>query len=238
MSKILAAMNKATSDPVDLIQRIQTVDQGNLFPPPGEKQVQEFEQLADSLISLHGGTSGRSIVFASTYSGEGSSFVSYNCARYLTLLLNRKVAWIDANFKHPQKKIRKNGGPELKSLLLDPDQIAGAAAGRDLLVIGGGTSEKSTMDLLHGPQYARFLACMQDEFFFTIIDAPPILEGVEVTQLVQHTLGLVLVVESERLKHEVIAHGIERMRSQNVNVLGTVLNKRSFQLPEFLYRRL
>jgi len=237
MSKILAAMKKSSGDTLDLAQRIRTVDQGNLFPPPGEDQVSEFEQLTNSLISIHDGIGGKTIVFASTYAGEGSSYVSYNCARYLALLLNKKVAWIDANFKNPQKKLR-GSSPDLKSLLADPSVIPSSFNDQDLCVIGTGDVGRGTMDLIHGPRYAEFIREMQNEFFFTIIDASPILQSVEVGHLVQDTLGLVLVVESERLKHEVIQHGLEKMKSQNVNVLGTVLNKRSFQLPGFLYRRL
>lgn len=237
MSKILEAMNKSSVDVVDLVQRIQTVDEGNLFPPPSDDQVFEFEQLANSLLNIHGGGGGKTIVFASTYSGEGSSYVSYNCARYLSLLLNQKIAWIDANFNSPQKKLRGHS-PDLKSLLVDPSQISSKSSGRDLFVISGGDTQKSTMDLLHGPKYAKFLQHMQAEFFYTIIDTAPILQGVEVMHLAHDTLGLVVVVESQRLKHEVIQHGLKKMKDLGVEVRGTVLNKRSFQLPGFLYRRL
>jgi Mrp family chromosome partitioning ATPase len=237
MSKILAAMNKSSLDTDDLMRRIRTHDHGSLMPPPDQSQVSEFEQLANSLINLHGGKSGEAVVFASTYSGEGSSFVSYNCARCLALLLNRKIAWIDANFKNPQKKLRGTT-PDLKALLANPSLVSDISGVDELVVISGGKSSQSTMDLLHGDQYSEFLDKMKDECFLTIIDAPPILEEVEAAHLVRNTLGLILVVESERLKHEVIQHGLERMRNQNVNVLGTVLNRRSFQLPGFLYERL
>ena len=152
-------------------------------------------------------------------------------------MLNSRVAWVDANFKNPQKKLR-NSKINLKDFLLNPSKIQGVSPDNDLVVVGGGGTSESTLDLLHGPRYGEFLDAMGNEFFFTVVDASPILQGVEVTHLTQDTLGLVLVVESQRLKYEVIQHGLDKMKAQNVNVVGTVLNKRAYQMPGYLYRRL
>ena len=50
--------------------------------------------------------------------------------------------------------------------------------------------------------------------------------------------GSVLVVETRRLKYEVVRHGLENLRSQGGQIFGTVLNKRTYQIPGFLYRKL
>jgi Mrp family chromosome partitioning ATPase len=237
MSKILTAMQKSSADGVDFTQRLKAIDRGNLFPLPAESQVPEFEQLANSLINLHGGTGGKTLVFASTYAGEGSSYVSYNCARYLTLLLDRKVAWIDGNFRNPHKKVRQLD-LNFFDLLNDPSQLPEMDKGPELVIVGNGKKPGKTMDLITGPNYPKLIQHLQDNFYFTIIDSAPTMESVEVAHLAQEALGMVLVVESQRLKYEVIQHGIDKMRSQNVNILGTVLNKRTFHLPDFLYKRL
>lgn len=237
MSKILAAMQKSSPKGVDFTQRLQTIDRGNLFPLPEEGQIREFEQLANSLINLHDGQRGKTVVFASTYSGEGSSYVSYNCARYLTLLLDRKVAWIDGNFRNPHQKLLRQD-LNFFDLLTDPQSLPLLSKDPELVVIGNGKKPGKTMDLVTGPNYHKLIEHLQDNFYFTIIDSAPIMESVEVAHLAHGSLGMVLVVESRRLKFEVIRHGIEKMRSQNVEVLGTVLNKRSFHLPDFIYKRL
>ena len=238
MSKILEAMQKsAASGGGGLDQRLQAIDRGNLFPYPDETLAREFEQLAMSLIHLHDGQSGRVVVFASTNSGEGTSFVSYNCARIMAMLLERKVAWVDANFASPTAKLVGNA-LNLKDLLADPDGLPALDAKPELVVIGNGDPAVKSMNMLNTANYERLVKRLEENFYFTIIDAPPVLAGVEVAHLAQGTMGLVLVVESQRLKHEVIRHGLEKLNSQGVNVLGTVLNKRAFQLPDFLYRRL
>jgi Mrp family chromosome partitioning ATPase len=237
MSKILEAMQKSAVSSVDFNQRLQNLDRGNLFPLPEADQAREFEMLANSLINLHDGRGGKVVVFASTYSGEGSSFVSYNCAKYMTLLLNKKIAWVDGNFRKPHKKLN-NLSLNFRDLLVEPDKLAVDGDEPEFVVVGNGTREVKTMDLVSGPSYPATLKKMQENFYFTIIDASPIMESVEVAHLAEQSMGLVLVVQSQKLKYEVIQHGLDRMRNHNVNVLGTVLNKRTFQLPEFLYKRL
>ena len=237
MSKILTAMHKTSPKGVDIVERLQIIDRGNLFPLPEVEQAREFEQLANSLINLHGGVGGKTVVFAPTYSGEGGSYVSYNCARYLALMLNQKIAWIDGNFSNPHKKLN-NLELKLYDLLLDPESLPDLEDGPELVVIGNGKNPGKTIDLLTGPNYPRLIRKLQENMYFTIIDAAPIMEGVEVAHLAREALGLVVVVESKRLKYEVVQHGLEKMRNHGVDILGAVLNRRSFQLPEFLYKRL
>lgn len=237
MSKILEAMQKSAVQTVDFNQRLQSIDRGNLFPLPEADQAREFGQLANSLINLHDGHGGKVVVFASTYSGEGSSYVSYNCAKYMTLLLNKKVAWIDGNFQNPHKKLNSLE-LNFRDILESPETLTVSDDKTEFVVIGNGSKKVKTMDLVSGPAYPRALQMMKDNFYFTIVDASPVMESDEVAHLAEQAMGLILVVQSRKLKYEVIQHGLDRMRSHNVNILGTVLNKRTFQLPEFLYRRL
>lgn len=238
MSKILEAMQKsAAARDGDFDRRLKAVDKGNLFPLPDAQLTREFEQLATSLIHMHTGDGGEIVVFASTNPGEGTSFVSYNCARIMTLMLDRQIAWVDGNFAAPSTKLQQSA-LNLRDLLVDPDSLRPAGEGAELVVVANGSRSVKSMQMLNSENYDRLIRRFQERFYFTFIDGPPVLGSVEVAPMAQKAMGLVLVVESQRLKHEVIQHGIEKLRSQGVNVLGTVLNKRVFQLPEFLYRRL
>lgn len=237
MSKILEAMRRSSQGPLDLNERLRTFDQGNLFPPLTADRVGEFEQLANSLINHNSETTGSVVTFASTTGGEGNSYVSYNCARYLAMMVGRKVAWIDGNFRKPQQKI-VDSSINFRELLANPDSLPDFDNTAELVVAGNGTRKMNALDYLKGPEYLRLIENLKRSFYFTIIDAPPILDSVEVAHLARPTLGLVVVVESKRLKYEVVKHGLERMQSLDVKVLGTTLNRRSYHLPDFLYRRL
>lgn len=237
MSKILEARRRTAIPAGDFAFQLSTLDGVSLFPPPPESQKAEFEQLVNSLIALHDGVNGQVVVFASTVSGEGTSYVSYNVARYLSFMMDRKVAWVDANFRSPQRPPREQS-TSFRELLQAPGSFPELRTAGNLVVVPHGDLSIKTTDLLNSDNYQALIESFQRTFFFTIIDAPPILSSVDTAHLAAPTLGLVLVVESRRLKHEVIKHGLEIMAAQKVRVLGTVLNKRVFDIPEFIYKRL
>jgi Mrp family chromosome partitioning ATPase len=237
MSKILEAMRKVSPGEGEIGVRLAAIDRGNLFPVPDAQMATEFERLATSLLHLANGNSGQTVVFASTTSGEGTSYVSYNCARMMATMLDRPIAWVDANFESPTAKL-SNHELNLRDLLVQPDSLPVMAGTAGLALIGNGRRLIKPVEFLNSGQYEKLLHKFEENFFFTCIDAPPILGSVEVGHLAQPAMGLVLVVESKRCKHEVIRHGLDRLRSQGVNILGTVLNKRVYELPSFVYRRL
>lgn len=230
-------MRKVSPGELDLGVRLATIDCSNVFPLPDREALREFEQLATSLIHLREQAVHPVVVFAATTSGEGSSYVSYNCARMLTLLLDRPIAWVDGNFTSPSVKVQHQEG-SFKELLLNPEGALPVSPGAGLHVIGNGKRNVKNVDLINSENYGRLVRRFEENYYFTIIDAPPILGSVGVAQMAQPTMGVVLVVESRRCKYEVIRHGLEKLRGQGVSVLGTVLNKRVFELPEFVYKRL
>jgi Mrp family chromosome partitioning ATPase len=238
MSKILEAMRRAgTAAGTDFSFQLATVDGARLYPVPPPSQLGEFEQLASALITRHDGTNGQVVVFASTTSGEGASYVSYNVARHLSYMLDRKVAWVDANFRSPQRKLADEG-VDFRSLLENPSLFPNLKTAGNLVLIPNGHAPIKSTDLLNSENWPALLEHFQRTFYFTIIDAPPILDSGDVAHLAAPALGLVLVIESRRLKHEIIRHGLDQLQTLRVNILGSVLNKRTFDIPAFLYKRL
>jgi polysaccharide biosynthesis transport protein len=237
MSSILEARRKLGTQGGDLGFQLATLDGISLFPAPAPAQMGEFEQLASALISRHDGTTGQVITFASTVSGEGASYVSYNVARHMSYLLDRKVAWVDANFRSPQERLPRSG-ISFRGLLQSPGSFSELKTAGNLVAVPNGEERIKQTDLLTSANYVALLEHFQRNFFFTFIDAPPILDSGDVAHLAGPTLGLVLVVEVRRLKHEIIRHGLAKLSAHHVSILGTVLNKRTFDIPDFLYRRL
>jgi Mrp family chromosome partitioning ATPase len=49
---------------------------------------------------------------------------------------------------------------------------------------------------------------------------------------------VVLVVESNTTRSEVLNHSIEKMKAAGAKISGTLLNKREFYIPKWVYRLL
>ena len=79
---------------------------------------------------------------------------------------------------------------------------------------------------------------MRKEFDFVLIDAPPLTRYSDAIGLAQMTDGLVLVLEANSTRREAALQVAENLRAANIRILGAVLNKRTFPIPETLYNRL
>lgn len=238
MSTIHQAFKKKTSGSPDFAAELTAMDRISLFPVPDGQQRAEFIHLANMLLDFKPANRGAVIAFASSVSGEGASFVSYNTARQLAHVMNRSVAWIDANFHSPQRKLAVLGDITLAEMLREPERFAHLPGGVNLTLVPGGVDLDGCASDLASERSPALLKLFSQKFDFTVVDCPPILGSVETELLAARSDGLVVVVERRRLKREIIRSGLEHLASKRVNVLGTVFNRRSYELPKLIYDRL
>jgi protein-tyrosine kinase len=79
---------------------------------------------------------------------------------------------------------------------------------------------------------------LHNRFEYVIIDAPSISNGGEAEAFGRWSDGVVLVVEALSTRRQVALRTVEKLRSAGIKVLGTVVNNRTFPIPEGIYRRL
>ncbi len=238
MSKIYEAYRNKIGDTPDLAPEIGRATTFELFPAPAGSQKGEFNQLANRLLGLRPDSRGAVLAFASTVAGEGASFVSYNAAMYLATVYQRKVAWIDANFQAPQQRLIHHEGPSLSTLLQHPGRLENLSQFSNPVVIPSGLNLTSVRGLFADQKCHDLVRALSERFDFTLIDLPPVLSTTDTALMAAATDGLLLVIEQRHLKREVIGHGIEALRAKSVLVLGTVINRRSYDLPKAIYDRL
>ena len=82
------------------------------------------------------------------------------------------------------------------------------------------------------------LSDVRKEFSYILVDAPPINAYGEASLFGRMADGLVMVVEANRTRRESAQKAKRILDTAGVTVLGAILNKRTFPIPEFLYRRL
>ena len=79
---------------------------------------------------------------------------------------------------------------------------------------------------------------LRNEFDFVLIDIPGILTYGDATLLAHLSDGAVLVVGSNMTRRESARMAKESLEAASVPILGAVLNKRLFPIPEAIYRKL
>ena len=131
--------------------------------------------------------------------------------------------------------------PGLVELLAGSIDLSKAVLSTDepnlhFLPAGGDTTRP--LEVLSSGRMRQFLEDMGQLYGFVIVDCPPILEHPEAPVLGALTEGMLLVVRAHRTRREVVQRALGLLQGARCRVLGVVLNRRSYPIPEFLYRRL
>ena len=79
---------------------------------------------------------------------------------------------------------------------------------------------------------------LRDQFAYVLIDASPLGLYADAAVLGQATDGVVLVLEANATRRVAARNAKETLEAANVRLLGTVLNNRTFPIPEKIYRKL
>jgi len=238
VSKIFDAYRKKVGDTPDLAIELGKAGSVSLYPVPEGSQRNDFNKLANKLLGLRPENRGAVLAFGSSAAGEGASFVSYNAAVYLATVYHQKVAWIDANFLSPQKKLMGQERKSFSNILRDPSRVDDLVVTENPLLIPVGSELVTARGLLADQNYGELLRAFSRRFDFVIIDLPPVLVSDDTALLAASADGFLLVIEQKYLKREVIDHGLKGMKDKGVRLLGSVINRRTYELPKMIYDRL
>jgi Mrp family chromosome partitioning ATPase len=72
----------------------------------------------------------------------------------------------------------------------------------------------------------------------TVVSAPPVVVCPETPPLAPFVDGVVLVVHSGRTKRETVERSVKQIQQFQGRVLGVVLNRKRYYIPDFIYKRL
>ncbi len=75
----------------------------------------------------------------------------------------------------------------------------------------------------------------KQDYRFIVVDMPALDEDGSMVRLAGSCDGLVLVVETERLRWEAVSKARQQLQQWNTNVLGVLLNKRRYPVPNWVY---
>ncbi len=79
---------------------------------------------------------------------------------------------------------------------------------------------------------------LRQEFDYVLVDAASLDLYTDGIVLAGASDGLILVLGANSSRREAARNVVEELKAANVPLLGAVLNKRAFPIPEFIYRKL
>jgi Mrp family chromosome partitioning ATPase len=183
----------------------------------------------------------RMVVFAGIDHGDGSSRISASVAGNLARSARRPVCLVEANFRTPALPeffgATNHHGFTDALLAEDPIRSYAKPVGSDKLwLLSSGALAGDSANLLTSERVKARLAELRAEF--VIIDAPPLSRYADAIAIGQWTDGLILVLEAGSTRREAAQAATANLRSSKVAILGAVLNKRTYPIPESIYKRI
>lgn len=201
------------------------------------------EALADHLFHpAEGSTPLRVIAVTSCRDGEGVSTVASNLALTLARKSDQRILLVEANYLNPamHKIFGIKVVPGLTDHLAEGQgslTSINSQRSSNLDVVQAGKGEINLYQLADSREFSEHLTLWKMEYDFVILDIPAILKTKSTLRLSRLVDAVVLVVEAEKVHHEAVRKALAQLDQAKAKVLGVVLNKRKFHIPEWLYHR-
>jgi protein-tyrosine kinase len=238
-----AAAPVATLEPA-FVPRIENVP----FAPLPIEVMRQMTALRVSIEAALEAPKGRIVMFVGAMGNEGVTTVA---AQFAAALATESLSVMLLNARVPLARAAAGSRPEPARVAAPPTArgpaasrgvpppargveasgrapLATAALGEDLRRAGG-----------RAPAAARAtLQALSAQFDWVVVDGPPVLEAPESVDLAPLVGGVVLVIRSGYTKRPVAQRAAEMLHKSGVRVLGSVLNRRHLEIPDFIYRRI
>lgn len=204
---------------------------------------EETTKLAQSIFLMGGADSPRVVTFAGIEEGNGCSWL---CAHIADIIANQAVGSacvVDANMHKPSMASLFGVSPHrgLSDALSEVGPIrefAKPIMGENLWLLSSGplsSDQVESATLLNSETMKVRVSELRNEFDYVLIDSAPLSKNAEGVLLGQLADGLVVVLEANATRREAAVRITDTLRASNVRVLGAVLNKRTFPIPESVY---
>jgi len=208
-----------------------------------KSDLEGYEDILTRLRTQHSGESIKTIMFTGATQGGGATTTAVNFAKTLVRDHQVKVLLIDANMRTPNLKelfdIKNDKG--LTDLVLDhvarPFKVINCDPSY-LFVLATGGDYVGPVGLFESERFDEFLNNAREEFDYVILDSAPLPSFAEARVLCEKVDGVVLVVESGKIRRQVALRAKKELEDAGAKILGVVLNKRKYHIPDWLYKRL
>jgi Mrp family chromosome partitioning ATPase len=203
----------------------------------------EITKLVNRLFLIPGTEAPRSVVFTGTEIGNGCTWLCARLGELLASLVRGSVCLLDCNLRspglHQQFGVQNHHG--LSEALTQTEGIRRylrPLSRPNLWLLSCGSPVDNREALLGSDRMGMRLQELRDEFDYVIVDAGPLGAGTGGIVLGSLAEGVVLVLKANSSRRDTARKAMEDFQRAKVPILGVVLNRRTFPIPEAIYKHL
>jgi capsular exopolysaccharide synthesis family protein len=208
--------------------------------PPVDPLEEGYQRVAQAILGQPGLPRRGAVLVASAVHGEGASTVAREIALLLCQDGSSRAVLVDANLRSPSQHLafrleRTDGVAELATRGLAPEAAVHNGPGSSLAVVTAGRPVGAPTAMLGLPPVKAALEQYRTRFDWVVVDGPPVTVYSDAAILAPMMDGVVLVVEAERTRWEVVNQAKRTLEEAGARILGAVLNRQRYHIPPALY---
>jgi Mrp family chromosome partitioning ATPase len=183
----------------------------------------------------------RTVVFSGVERAAGSTWNCVCAARTLAAQVSGRVCVVDGNFRHPalHEFFGVANGDGLAAAVTQSAPISNfliQLGDTNLWLLPSGAKNSDLSRYCTPLDMELRLTELRDQFDYVLIDSPSINQYADALALGAMTDGVVLVIDSESTHRDAARRAAYNLHAAKVRTIGAVLNKRSYPIPQFIYR--
>jgi capsular exopolysaccharide synthesis family protein len=256
MSKIYEALEQAQREK-KILEQVQApqVDEAPEAVPVSERaqeaDVYSFEMEMEeemlhvyhSIESLLPNRKKKVLQFIAAGEGEGTSTITREFARIAMVALGQRVLLLDADRHNPTQHFFCNVSPDyclddIVQAQENPEKALYQVNGSNLFVSLISRNSNASPNVFDSSNFDLLWGALKERFDLILVDSPPATISSDSFSIFKKADGVVIVVEADKTRWPVVQSVKERIVQHGGRVLGVVLNKRRYYIPEFIYKRL
>jgi capsular exopolysaccharide synthesis family protein len=236
----------------EALQNVQRQKKGDALPnvpvpfappvPEGlglEDEMLGLYKIVDALLSQ---SKSKIVQFIGAREGEGTSTIVREFARVVANLVGLSVLLLDADRHHPSQdrffdirnaccwhEMLKNERP--------PEDVF-YRIGQSRLFVGPSCNSASFTPEVFDSRFDNMCQNLRTDFDLVLIDAAPLTVSADGLAIASKVDGVILVVEAEKTRWQTVKRLRDSISRVGGNILGVVLNKRRYYIPQFIYKYL
>jgi len=243
----------------ELLQRASREDRrrGDAPPQPSVGRTYEMRPVPDAHVLSRenlmklvqmvffrpGKESRRVVVFASAAPGTGCSSICVGAAEALAARTEEPVCLVDSNLRLPSLHLclgveNRQG---LSEALMNGEPIRKylqKLRAPNLWFLPSGRSSSPLLGVMSSSRLTARIVELRQEFRYTLMDSPPVNIYSDAVPLGQVADGVILVVAANSTRREAACKAKACFEGAGANLLGVVLNHRTYPIPQTIYDRL
>jgi len=205
--------------------------------------INQYQRLKTKIMTTDLRKALKKLMILSSNPKEGTTSVVVDFAVTLAKDIKIKTLLIDGNLRHPMLHNafgldKEKGLCDLVLGLVDHAAVQKKTGISNLWVITSGMCHKPPSHIFISESLSVWIKAFSDMYDYVIFDAPPINLYPDSVTVASQFDGVILVIQTGKTRWEQAAKAKEELENAGAKILGVVLNRRRYLIPENIYKRL